>query len=1018
MIHSLKDSLIYNRIARDIEKFNFEIPALVVKQLLMFIIIFIFGNTRLSAADEVMPSGSFIINMGVIPQTIANGLKPYGMLYDLVKNYAVPIRWSINPAKVKDGADFNYSGVDYKGGTFIVPAEYRSAAVNARITYWQSQGVVGVTTTAPVTVPVYTTIQVMPVWTLDAANGAVAQAYFTNAGIPAAAYNWLTPAQLTGCNDLFVMPHADPTWSTHSNLLTWNKNNRGAIWVACHAVSVLEGLSNPSDATQKMNFLSTTTLINYGLHAGGSAPYSYNYPSDPIMQFVGLVDAAQLNGSEQIYLPAASGSWRPGAKICVYDPTQANVPTLSPGPAASVVYGFAFDDATRGRVMYEGGHSHNKGSAGDVPAQRAFFNFSFLTALEKAALPEPKPVLAINDTLYSGTPSPFTFTLPSGFNVSDYTMQWSSACGGSFSPTSTQQTLTFTPPTVTAATPCLMSVQITDGCGHKFTNSTNVTIICAITVTPSATNPACNGAATGSISFTATGGTAPFSYNWTRGLATGSGTGTTIAGLVAGTYNVTVTSANGCSKSFSQVLTEPTPLSISPVSTNILCHGGLTGAIDLTTSGGTTPYTYNWGGGVTTEDRASLAAGTYNATVTDANGCTQAATATLTEPTAITVTTTPTNINCNGATTGAITTSVSGGVNPYTYNWGSGVTTQNRTNLVAGTYNLTVTDVNNCTKTTTVTLTQPAAPLALSTNVTNIGCGGGTGAINLTVTGGTTPYTYNWGGGVITEDRTGLAAGSYSVTVTDNVGCTAITSVTVTQTTRPTLTTATTNIQCFGGTGSINLTVTGVSPFSYAWVDGSVTEDRTGLAAGTYSVTVTDAQGCTASTNATITTPSVALSLAATTTDVLCNGGTTGAIDLTPTGGTTPYVYNWGGGITTQDRTGLVAGTYSVTVTDANGCTASLSNSITQPAVLNLSTVVTQVTCTGGTDGAIDLTVSNGTSPYTYAWSGGMSTQDRTGLSAGAYSVTVTDTNGCTATTSATLTAQNSPPNQATGLKH
>ena len=982
------------------------------------IILFLCSFFQASAANETLTTGAFIINMGVVPQTIANGLKPYGMLYDLVKNYGVPIKWVINPTKLKDGIDFTYNAVDYKGGTFIVPSEYRSAAINARITYWQSQGVVGVTTTTAVTVPVYTTIQVMPVWTLDAANGSIAQAYLTNAGIPATAYNFLTPAQLTCCNDLFVMPHADPTWAAHGNLLTWNQTCKGAIWAACHAVSVLEGLSNPANATQTMNFLSTPKLVPFGTHAGGSPPYSYSYPVDPVMQFMGSIDLAQLNGSEQIYMPLAGGSWRPGAKVGVYDPTQANVPTLSPGPAATLVYGYAFDDATRGRVMYEAGHSHNKGTASDVPAQRAFFNFSFLTALEKAAIPEPTPVLAVNSTLYSGTPEPFTFTLPSGYNPATYTIQWTATCGGTFSPTGTQQNVTYTPPVVSASTPCLVSVKITDACGRKFSNAADVTIECAITLAATATNPTCSGAATGAISFTATGSTAPYTYTWTRGAATGSGTGTTISGLIAGTYNVSVTSANGCAKSFTQTLTAPPPLSINAVSTNTLCNGTATGAINVTASGGTTPVSYNWGGGVTTQNRTALAIGTYNVTATDANGCTQTASATLTEPAATSVTTTPTNVNCNGATTGAITTTVSGGATPYTYNWGGGVTTQNRTALAAGTYSLTVTDANNCTKITATTVAQPAAALSLSTTITHISCGGGTGAINLTATGGTTPYTYNWGGGITTEDRTTLAAGTYAVTVTDAKGCTATASATVLKTTGPILTTSITNILCVGGTGGIDLTATGVSPFTYAWTDGAATEDRTGLAVGTYSVTVTDAQGCTASTSATITTPSVILGVSATMTNVNCNGGTTGAINITATGGSTPYTYNWGGGITTEDRTALAAGTYSVTVTDANGCTVTLSKTIAQPAALNLSTVLTQVSCTGGTDGAIDLTVTNGTSPYTYAWTGGVTPQDRTGLAVGTYSVTVTDANGCTATTSAVLTALSSAPNQAMGLKH
>ena len=175
----------------------------------------------LQAQMTTIPSGSFIINMGIVPQTVGNGLKPYGMIFDLISNYKIPIKWIISSGKVKDGIDFSYNGTDFKGGPFIVTTDYRSAAVNARITYWQTQGVVGITTTSPVDVPVAMTLLVssVPRWTMDLLNGKVAVPYFTNAGIPSSAYSLTrTPQQLGTCDDIFVMPHAYPQWSTHSNL--------------------------------------------------------------------------------------------------------------------------------------------------------------------------------------------------------------------------------------------------------------------------------------------------------------------------------------------------------------------------------------------------------------------------------------------------------------------------------------------------------------------------------------------------------------------------------------------------------------------------------------------------------------------------------------------------------------------------------------------------------------------------------------------------------------------------------
>lgn len=205
--------------------------------ILLTALVFTMGGQMATAQTETLSTGSYIINMGITPQTQTNALKPYGLMYDLLKNNNVPIKWVISQTKVKDGADFTYNGVQYKGGTFIIPAVFRSAAVNAKMT---SYGVSGTTTTSPLTVDVTYTLTAAPNWTLDDKNGAIAEGFFRQAGIPSSAYNYKDPQLLAGCDDIFVMPHADPTWATHSNLYNWNRNNFGAVWAGCHAVSVLE----------------------------------------------------------------------------------------------------------------------------------------------------------------------------------------------------------------------------------------------------------------------------------------------------------------------------------------------------------------------------------------------------------------------------------------------------------------------------------------------------------------------------------------------------------------------------------------------------------------------------------------------------------------------------------------------------------------------------------------------------------------------------------------------------------
>lgn len=219
---------------------------------------------------------------------------------------------------------------------------------------------------------------------MDRNNGVIAVRFLNNAGIPSSAFSFKEPSQLGDCDDLFVMPHADPTWEYHNKLYFWNKENRGAIWAGCHAVSVMENLSRDTvisgtPTTLKMNFLSTTGLINFEQHGKSVFPLSAYNPADPIAQYLGKTDNAQLFGSENVFLPKLGGGWNSNTKIVTGSPQQADVPLLSPGPGAVNIYGKAFNDNTRGYVAYQAGHNiASTISADAVAAQRIFFNFSFL----------------------------------------------------------------------------------------------------------------------------------------------------------------------------------------------------------------------------------------------------------------------------------------------------------------------------------------------------------------------------------------------------------------------------------------------------------------------------------------------------------------------------------------------------------------------------------------------------------------------------------------------------------------
>jgi hypothetical protein len=398
----------------------------------------------------------------------------------------------------------------------------------------------------------------------------------------------------------------------------------------------------------------------------------------------------------------------------------------------------------------------------------------------------------------------------------------------------------------------------------------------------------------------------------------------------------------------------------------------------------------------------------------------------------MTINTTVTNVSCYGGNSGAITiTSVTGGTGTKTYAWSDGPTTQNRTNLTAANnYVVTVTDANGCTQSSTaISVTQPSAALGGSTVTSAPSCtGGATGGVTLTVSGGSpfdpggTPYfTYAWSNGAITKNLSNVSSGTYTVTITDFKGCTAITSGTVTDPAPVALTGTITNVNCNGGsTGSVDVSASGgTSPYTYKILIGGTYGSGHlfgTLAAGTYAIYAKDANGCEKTLDFTVTQPSAALSATPTVTNVSCNGGSTGAISLAVTGGTSPYAFAWtaspgtvpSGQSTNQNLTGLIKGTYSVTITDAKGCTFSLSSgtavSVTEPTVLSLSNTTTNVSCNGGSNGTVDLSVSGGTTAYTYAWSNGITTQDLASLAAGTYSVTVTDAKGCTATNSATIT--------------
>ena len=529
----------------------------------------------------------------------------------------------------------------------------------------------------------------------------------------------------------------------------------------------------------------------------------------------------------------------------------------------------------------------------------------------------------------------------------------------------------------------------------------------------SSTNILCNGASTGSITATVTGGTSNYTYVWSNGSSTAntSSLTNTVSSLSAGYYKVVVTDNNGLKDSTDITLTEPTSLGSSAVvDSNVSCHGFSDGGATVSVTGGTMPYSYSWNNSATTASITGVVAGKYMVTISDANGCSVIDSVTITEPVALVASTiVDSNASCYGFSDGGATVSATGGTGVYSYLWSNGATTASITGVVAGTYNVTVTDANGCTSMSSATVTQP---LSLGSSVvvdSNTSCHGfSDGGATVSATGGTMPYSYAWSNSATTASITGVVAGKYMVTISDANGCSVLDSVTITE---PLALSSSvvldSNVSCNGDMdGGATASVTGgTMPYSYSWSNSATTASITGVVAGKYMVTISDANGCSVLDSVTIAEP-VAL-VASTTVDsnVSCNGYSDGGATVSATGGTGVYSYLWSNGATTASITGVVAGTYNVTVTDANGCTSMSSATVTQPVSLGSSVVVdSNVSCHGFSDGGATALGSGGTMPYSYAWSNSATTASITGVVAGKYMVTISDANGCSVLDSVIIT--------------
>ncbi|MFZ7144934.1 MAG: CotH kinase family protein [Bacteroidota bacterium] len=597
-------------------------------------------------------------------------------------------------------------------------------------------------------------------------------------------------------------------------------------------------------------------------------------------------------------------------------------------------------------------------------------------------------------------------------NASGCTGQATASVSGGTTPYTYAWSNGQTTATATALCSGTYTVNVTDAKGCSKTSTVTINNPSSPIVTlNSATNPTCFNQANGSASVSVTGGVGPYTYSWSPS----GGNNSSASNLAAGNYVVTATDATGCPTSFNVTLTQPTSIALSVTANNVRCFGASTGSALASASGGTGAYQFTWlPSGATGAQINNLPAGNYSVRVTDANSCSRTEPVTITQAPLINANISSTVVNCNNGNDGSASVIASGGTGSLTYLWNPGSQTTNSiSGLTPGTYSVAVRDSFGCTVNQSVTLTNPPLLTASTSSTTSI-CTSATGSAQVSASGGTGTYSYLWQpNGQTTASINNIIAGNYSVTVTDQRGCTVNPSVIVNSASGMTVNVANlSNVSCFGGTnGAATVSVTGAKlPMTFEWSPiGGTDSSATNLPAGVYSVEINDDNGCTTIQQITIQEPDQ-LIVSATQDSLTCFGGNNGRATANVTGGTAPYTYLWSpsGGVNSVANN-LIAGNYTVNVTDANNCSSTQSVSVLQPTRVSATSSVVNSTCGNG-NGFIRINPSGGTAPYSYSWNPFVSTADSAyDLMPGNYSITVIDANACSRSVSVTVSTTSLP---------
>lgn len=573
----------------------------------------------------------------------------------------------------------------------------------------------------------------------------------------------------------------------------------------------------------------------------------------------------------------------------------------------------------------------------------------------------------------------------------------------------------------------IYSCQMTDANSCVLNQSFQLTNPPAITSTIlNVSNVDCFGNSTGSASISASGGTGNLSYLWTPIASSIS----SISNVPAGTYTCTISDANGCQHLTNVTITQPSVLGSSITAQNpVSCFGGTNGSAQVSGIGGIPPYTYFWSPmGGTSNLASNLSAGTYTCQVKDVNGCSTNQVVQIISPSAISVSTSSITPATCGSNNGALTLVTSGGAGTYVYTWTPSVgSTAMLTNLFAGSYQVMVSDQNNCTGYLSVGISNISGPSLAVLSQTPVSCfNGSNGSAQISATGGTGTLSYSWTPGNPTGNGTtaisNLSAGQYACQVIDAIGCVGTIVIPISQ---PSAVNGSiisnTPVNCYGAsTGQISVLATGGTPgYSYSWFPANGNSNQlTNVPAGSYTCQITDQNGCLGNITATVSQPSSLQIVIDTITSPTCHDALNGSIAVHATGGNGNYVYTWTPTINNSvSILNLASGIYTVTTTDVLGCSVSQSFTLQSQSYIQVNFNTTPIDCNGNSNGQITLNPSNGIAPYQYNWSNMASTNAINNLGNGIYSCIISDALACqksfsdTIFTLSNLTVQNNGTN-------